>query len=68
VKIPTFDGDRTQWHPFKAKMQSYLARNQMGALLRWSHDIPKDTEDLTDPSKKGGVEIRQMNEKATAIL
>jgi hypothetical protein len=52
-------------------MQSYLARNQMGALLRWTQDIPKDTEDLTDqtdPMKKEKLEIRQLNEKATAIL
>jgi hypothetical protein len=55
MKIPTFDGDKEQWHTFKAKMQSYLARNQMGALFRWTHDILKDTEDLTDqtdPDKK----------------
>jgi hypothetical protein len=71
VKIPMFDGDRTQWHPFKAKMQSYLARNQMGALRRWSQAIPKDAEDLTDQTgqvKKDKLELRQMNEKATAIL
>jgi hypothetical protein len=71
VKIPTFDGDRTQWCPFKAKMQSHLARNQMGALLRWSQAIPKDAEDLadqTDPVMKDELETRRMNEKATAIL
>jgi hypothetical protein len=71
VKIPTFDGDIEQLRTFKAKMQFYLARNQMGALLRWNQDIPKDTEDLTDQTnrtKKDKLEIRQMNEKTTAIL
>jgi hypothetical protein len=71
VKIPAFDGGRTQWHPFKAKMQSYLSRNQMGALFGWTQDIPKDTKDLTDQTdqtKKEKLEIWQMNEKATAIL
>ena len=52
-------------------MQSYLARNQMGELFRWTHKIPKDTEDLTDqtdPDKKKKLQIRELNEKATAIL
>jgi hypothetical protein len=71
VKIPTFDGDRDQWCTFKAKMQSYLARNQMGALLRWTQNILLDAEDLTDQTdqtKKEKLEIRQLNEKATVIL
>jgi hypothetical protein len=71
VTIPTFNGDKEQWRTFKAKMQSYLARNQMGALLRWTQDIPDNTEDLTDqsnPVKKAKLQIRELNEKATAIL
>jgi hypothetical protein len=71
VKIPTFDGDKEQWRTFKTKMQSYLARNQVGVRLRWTQDVPDDTEDLTDQTdrvKKAKLQIRELNEKATSIL
>ena len=73
MKIPTFDDDKTKWRTFKAKMQSYLARNQMGVLLRWTYPTPQDAETwdataLKDPDNVNKLEVRTQNEKATAIL
>ena len=43
IKVPTFDGNKSKWLIFKAKMESYLAQKDFITLLNYAGDIPKDS-------------------------
>lgn len=69
-KSPTFDGKAKNFPVFNTKLTSYVARKGCGELLRWTQDVPLDTETLdpndADEAKK--IEIRKQNSKAAGIL
>ena len=70
VKVPVFDGKKSKWNIFKAKMRSYVAQKGMTAILTTKDEIPKDDEtfDLTKPDEKKKSELRDMNRKAYGLL
>ena len=70
AKVPVFDGKKSKWNAFKAKMRSCVAQKGMTAVLTTKDVIPKDDEtfDLTKPDEKKKSELRDMNRKAYGLL
>ena len=70
VKVPTFDGKKSQWPFFRAKMRSYLAQKDMVELLASSDPVAKDNEvlDETKLTEKAKIVIREQNRKAAGLL
>ena len=71
-KIPTFDGERESWTFYKKKMESYLARKDLGHLLQSAvgSTIEKDSATLalsTDDGKQK-EKLRVENRKAAGII
>ena len=52
VKVPTFDGKKSQWPFFKSKFKSYLAQKDMVEVLTFSDPIPKDDKTWTADEMK----------------
>ena len=70
VKVPTFDGRKSQWPFFCAKMRSYLAQKELMELLATTDLVPKDNEvlDETKADEKKMIVIREQNRKAAGLL
>ena len=70
AKVPVFDGKKSKWNVFKAKMRSHVAQKGMTATLTTKDVIPKDGEtfDLTKPDEKKKSELRDVNGKAHGLL
>ena len=70
VKVPTFDGRKSQWPFFRAKMRSYLEQKELVELLATTDPVPKDNEVLDEmvPAEKAKIVIRKQNRKAAGLL
>ena len=70
VKVPTFDGKKSQWPFFRAKMRSYLAPKDLVKLLASSDPVAKDNKalDETKPAEKTKITIWEQNRKAAGLL
>ena len=70
VKVLVFDGKKSKWNAFKAKMRPYVAQKGVTTILTTKDVIPKDNEtfDLTKPDEKKKSELRDVNRKACGLL
>ena len=71
-KVPTFDGERDSWTFYKKKMESYLARKDLGHLLQPAvgGTIERDdaTVALATDVRKQKEKLRVENRKAAGII
>ena len=73
VKVPTFDGRKSQWPFFKSKFRSYLAQKDMVEVLTFSDPIPWDDETWTSEEAKTEEvklkkKVREQNQRAAGLL
>ena len=73
VKVPTFDGRKSQWPFFKSKFKSYLAQKDMVEVLTFSDPIPKDnkvwtSEEMKIDKNKLAKKVKEQNKSATVLV
>ena len=71
-KVPVFDGDKENWPFYKKKMESYIARSDLGELLdkTTGESVLEDGDTLSSDADtaKAQKELQKKNRKAAGIL